>query len=342
MNYGIPYQGSKSKIIKEIIKTFPCADNFYDLFGGGFSVTHAMLLHRRLDFKNFYFNEIRPGITTLIQGALKCEYSYRKFKPNFISRDMFFNPNCKNDAYIKIVWSFGNNWRSYLFSEDIESYKKSIHNAVVFNEFDELASKVLGFDKFRNLESIKDRRLHLRNRIENFRKTKIPKFLHKYLNEKQLEQIERLEQLERIEELQRLQQLQQLEQLERLQQLQQLENIQKTNPVNLTFYNLDYRKVEIKENSIVYCDIPYKSTTSYYGKNFNHDEFFDWAHGLKMQVFISEFNIDDKRFCKIAKIKKRSLMRGSLTKVHPDEKIYCNQSGYKAFRIHCLRKKAIT
>ena len=40
--YGLPYQGSKTKIVEHIAKYFPNADHFYDLFGGGFSVTHYM------------------------------------------------------------------------------------------------------------------------------------------------------------------------------------------------------------------------------------------------------------------------------------------------------------
>ena len=67
MNYGIPYMGSKSKIITKFIGLFPKADNFYDLFGGGFSVTHGMLLHRKNDFKEFHFNELRNGIPELIK-----------------------------------------------------------------------------------------------------------------------------------------------------------------------------------------------------------------------------------------------------------------------------------
>jgi site-specific DNA-adenine methylase len=56
-NYGIPYMGSKSKIIHKISRFFPPADNFYDLFGGGFSVTHFMIEHRKRDFKEFHFKQ---------------------------------------------------------------------------------------------------------------------------------------------------------------------------------------------------------------------------------------------------------------------------------------------
>ena len=69
--YGIPYMGSKDKICDELIKIFPKADHFYDLFGGGFSVTHAMFLRRSRDYKQFHFNEIRKGACGFIERAIK-------------------------------------------------------------------------------------------------------------------------------------------------------------------------------------------------------------------------------------------------------------------------------
>ena len=39
MNYGIPYMGSKSTVAASIALNFPEAENFYDPFGGGFSMT---------------------------------------------------------------------------------------------------------------------------------------------------------------------------------------------------------------------------------------------------------------------------------------------------------------
>ena len=59
MMYGIPYLGSKSKICDKVCSIFPKAENFYDLFGGGFSISHFMLKHRFKDYKHFHFNEIR-------------------------------------------------------------------------------------------------------------------------------------------------------------------------------------------------------------------------------------------------------------------------------------------
>lgn len=51
--WGIPYQGSKTKLVEKIAKYFPNADHFYDLFGGGFSMSHFMLVNRKRSFKHF-------------------------------------------------------------------------------------------------------------------------------------------------------------------------------------------------------------------------------------------------------------------------------------------------
>lgn len=53
-----------------------------------------------------------------------------------------------------------------------------------------------------------------------------------------------------------------------------------------------YLDLEIPENSIVYCDPPYASTTKY-RSHFNHDEFWDWCRTKSKaghSVFISEYN----------------------------------------------------
>lgn len=123
IKYGIPYQGSKTKIIADIARYFPPADNFYDLFGGGFSASHYMLARRSKSFKNFYYNELRSGMCELIQDAIAGKYNYKLFKPEWISREKFMADK-ESNAYVKIIWSFGNNGDTYLFGADIEQEKK--------------------------------------------------------------------------------------------------------------------------------------------------------------------------------------------------------------------------
>jgi len=125
MNYGLPYQGSKSKIISQFAHLFPNATHFYDLFGGGFSVSHFMLQRRSKDFKHFHFNEIRPGICELIKSSINGDYSYEKFKMPWTTREEFFEKK-ESDPFIKVIWSFGNTGRSYIFGKEIEKEKPEL------------------------------------------------------------------------------------------------------------------------------------------------------------------------------------------------------------------------
>jgi len=195
---------------------------------------------------------------------------------------------------VRVVWSFGNNGEDYLFGKGFEQDKKSIHMAVVFNQFDDFSKEVFGMEKFKDGFGINEKRLFLRSRIKLLGRDR-PDILH----------------------LLRIQQLEQLQQLERIQQLEQLQ-----------FYSGSYEQVKIKENSIIYCDIPYKGTADYGG--FNHSKFFDWAAEQSSPLFISEYNIDDKRFKQIDSFEKRSMISANkdLTLIKK-EKVYVNMAGYK-------------
>ena len=189
-NYGISYLGSKDAIIHKLAPLFPKADNFYDLFGGGFAVSHFMVLHKATNYKKISYNEIKTDIVELVRDAIAGKYNYDVFKPKWISRDEF-DKNKTHCAYTRCLWSFGNNQKDYLFSEANEKNKKSLHNAVVFNEFDDLAKSFLNLDSFLPHLSIRGRRLLCRNII--------------------MERIGEIEQLQHLLQLERLQRLQRLE-----------------------------------------------------------------------------------------------------------------------------------
>jgi hypothetical protein len=95
-----------------------------------------MLEHRRKSFKYFHYNELRKGLIDLIRDAIKGKYNYDVFKPEWITRERFMADK-ESNAYIKIIWSFGNNGDAYLFGKELESQKRSMHQAVVFDEFDD-------------------------------------------------------------------------------------------------------------------------------------------------------------------------------------------------------------
>ena len=214
--------GSKSKVIERIARFFPNAENFYDLFGGGFSVSHYMIENRSKSYSNFYYNELRPGLPDLIKDAIAGKYSYKNFKPEWISRERFFAEK-ESNIYIKIVWSFGNEGSSYIFGKEIEQQKRSMHQAIIFDEFDSWFIDTFGLSSWPSNLSITGRRLYLRKICISIKHIKYGQGAANIL-----QQLERLERLERLE---------------------------------LT--NLDYRQVKIKPNSVIYCDIPYKNTADY-------------------------------------------------------------------------------
>lgn len=69
----------------------------------------------------------------------------------------------------------------------------------------------------------------------------------------------------------------------------------------VNFINSSYTDLEIPNNSIIYCDIPYKWVRQYnFDKWFNHEEFYDWCRKMKKQwhtIFISEYNMPEDFKC---------------------------------------------
>jgi len=74
---------------------------------------------------------------------------------------------------------------------------------------------------------------------------------------------------------------------------------QSVNLQGVDFVNCSYEDLEIPENSIVYCDPPYKGTTGY-KDGFNHDDFWAWVikiNNIAHKVFISEYNAPKEFKC---------------------------------------------
>lgn len=123
MRYGLPYQGSKNKIAPWVLEHLPQADALVDLFAGGCAVTHCAMLSGM--FERIIANDITDSVT-LFQDALDGKYENES---RWISREDFMRLK-DTDPYVRIVWSFGNNQESYLYSRDIESYKKAVHEMI--------------------------------------------------------------------------------------------------------------------------------------------------------------------------------------------------------------------
>ena len=267
-NYGIPYMGSKNTIAYKIIEYLPKAENFYDLFCGGCSITHCAMLSKK--YKNIYFNDIDKDMPKLFLDSIKGKYKNEK---RWISKDDF-NREKDQSAYIRCVWSFGNKGTNYLYGKEIEPYKKAYWYAVMYDDFSLLWSLGINIPKIK-AKTYKEKRLAIARELKKLKKNN------------------RDQALERLE---RLQSLQSLEALERLQSLQ--------------MFTKSYDEVPIKENSILYCDIPYENTAEYVNNGFNHKKFYDWACSQKELVVISSYEISDNRFKRVINLKKNSNLQG--------------------------------
>ena len=132
--FGVPYMGSKNQIVKKLIEQLPSAKYFVDLFAGGCAMTHGAMLSGK--YERFIANDIGDA-PSLFLRAINGEFRDEK---RWISRDDFFALK-DSDPYVRYIWSFGNKSAGYLYSKEIEPYKKAYHFARFgdFSLFDEFA-----------------------------------------------------------------------------------------------------------------------------------------------------------------------------------------------------------
>ncbi len=164
MQYGIPYQGSKSRLAEWVISNLPDADVFVDLFAGGCAVTHCALLSGK--YACVLANDLGDGPVTFkraIEGDFSGYY-------NVPTREEF---NESSDFVTKLLYSFGNNCRDYLWSKRLESVKVA-------------ASRML------SASSLHERRMCYSTFLRE---------LGTYLSSEGLERLQGLEGLERLERL---------------------------------------------------------------------------------------------------------------------------------------------
>ena len=130
------------------------------------------------------------------------------------------------------------------------------------------------------------------------------KSLYKIIQNPQLEQLEQHEKTKiiRTSQIERMENLVRMQKNQRLEQLEQLEHIP-----SLTFSSLSYDEVIINtplDETIVYCDIPYRGTHKYLeGKDFNYEAFYKWFENNKYSCFLSEYNAPFSPILEIPKMK---------------------------------------
>ena len=281
--YGTCFKGSKNKIAEWVYSHFPKADNFYDLFAGGCAITQIALM--KGDYKRYFANDIDfSGITIFMESI------HGKFRDEtrWISREDFYRLKDK-EPYVKYCWSFGNRGFEYLYSKEVEPWKKALHYARVYHDFsllEEFGIKTKDASRIavsRHAEAWKKKYIvwYCKNILQSDKDVlKIAENLKLYLPQN-YEEVYGLQEL--YDCLQRLESLERLERLERL-----------------SVSNKSYDEVSILPNSVIYSDPPYFQTDAYTEdeeEGFNHAEFYKWALRQKELVIISEYKMPDDFIC---------------------------------------------
>lgn len=329
--------GSKNRIAEWVVDILPASDRLYDLFAGGCAITHCAMLSGK--WNNYVINDINPGVTQLFLDAMDGKY---KDENRWISREDFFKLK-DDDPFVACCWSFGNDWRTYMYGPNIEPYKKACHYAIVFDDwgqYAELCPETVEAAKnaVEGLTDTKERRLAFGpavvNRLKELNnetlltehplyKTTIRKSNGKF---RDLESLASQERLERINSIYNVNPLYKSTvanndfKVENLMRSDRINSISSTiKPERLC---LDYRDVEITPNSTVYCDIPYIEKKKY-NTDFDHEAFYEWALSRPFDVYISEYSMPDGFTCIGEKTRLMSLnSKGSRNTI---EKLFINR-----------------
>lgn len=92
----------------------------------------------------------------------------------------------------------------------------------------------------------------------------------------------------------------------------------------INWYSGDYYDIPIPDNSLIYCDIPYKNTKQYeFSKDFDYGMFYDWCRAMKEDgctIFVSEYQMPSDFKCVWQK-EVTNAMNQTITK-KPIEKLF--------------------
>ena len=292
---GIPYMGSKRKLASDILQKITVRHqgitDFYDLFGGGGSISFIAIRDYRF---NVHYNELNKHIFSLVEYLKNNKTLEPKFY-EWVTREEFFNQINKSNedadwfsGFVMSCWSFGNSQKGYLYGADIENIKRLAHEFIVNKDLNAMREIGVDITELINIDGVQNRRIKFCNWIKNEDKSRFD-----------VESLERIVQLERIQNLQNLQ--------------------------NLQIYNKSYEDIKIiGNNPIIYCDIPYKGTGEYKEGGFNHDDFYEWFSNIEFPAYLSEY---DAPFENIEMFQHRSSLSATNNKKKVFESIFWNGKG---------------
>lgn len=300
MTWGMPYTGSKNKIAQQIIDFLPSAEHFYDLFGGGGSITHCALLSGK--YKYVHYNELDPLIFKGFRMAVNGDF---KNETRWVSREDF-NRLKNSDPYVAICFSFSNNLKTYTYSRQKEDFKKSLHDFLFFNDKNGI-EKYVPINIVFTSNDVNTKRLEFQRYLKKYTET-----IKDYCNcaNGKPNNI--------------------LHSLERLHRLQELHCLQGVN--NIYFTNDSYDNIKIENDSVIYCDPPYTSMHKY-RIDFDFDNFYSWAKEQN-NIYISEYKMPED-FKEVLSIPTPCMLSRYSHKI-VQEKVFTNKNTFEKLNKNSL------
>lgn len=120
--FGVPYQGSKNRIAKDIVSVLPRGRRFVDLFAGGCAMTHAALLSGK--YEKFVVNDKWGFGQRLFVDSIAGKM-HGRWK-EWVSRAEF-HARWRADPFIALCWSYGAKGYCYIYGHEVEEVKERLH-----------------------------------------------------------------------------------------------------------------------------------------------------------------------------------------------------------------------
>lgn len=302
--WGIPYCGSKNKIVEWVAAHFPKRDNFYDLFLGGGAVTHYCAMNRM--FKRYNVNDMSGMAVRLFNDAISGRIGDA---PKYYERQEFYDVRYDN-PFIGTIFSFGNNGVNYFCNYDKNEGYRAIYNYVVFGDksgwTDFFGYEPSSCDDI-PLESMEERYRAYRSGVDYDKvKERFPNndLMTRYI---------------------------------RIKSLSEVGGVIDTRH-DMTFHIGGYDDIVIKPNSLIYCDIPYSKTwgTNKYGQKnrkntFDRDRFIEWCMEQTEPVIVSEYEMPEDKFICIGEKRRCSTMDSRHNTNFYIEKLFIPKHQYEQY-----------
>lgn len=359
MKYGLPYKGSKNKLAERIVSLLPKRTHLIDLFCGGCAVSHAALLRNK--YEHIHINDINWMCPTLFIDALNGKYQNEtrwisredffrmKDTDPYVAVVWSFGNNLRDYLYSKEIEPLKKAIHYAIFFRDYSLGKDLGYDLSFIEPISDIQRRYAAVERYfsqfghfqqQSFEGVKSSRLQSTEAYERLN-TNLQSYGGGKSHQPDWKQSNGLQTSVRtstsgmpqpsLRDSKKKSTGRTLQR--RTSQLHCTDcNTESDNYpcrenrggqfLNITSSVLDYAKVEIPDDSVIYCDIPYEDTNVYSkAEGFDYERFYDWCEHQTQPVFISSYQMPNDRFDCIEEFSHRSTLSATANNL-VTERIY--------------------